>query len=213
MALDLVLFGNMCSGKTSVAQILSTEHKGAVVAAKEVVQRNLARASDEVRGLRARGFLLPDALVIEWIFAALDATPATGGPVILDGFPRTEPQARALLDSGRRPRRVVFLDFDLAVLKRRFGGRLLCEDCTMPASRAFTDFDGRCGLCRGTRLQPRPTDRPDYFEVKTGQFSTVSIQVLPALRAAGVPFAAIRDHTSFADLRAEVLTLMKPNGN
>ncbi len=213
MPIDCVLFGNMCSGKTSVAEILRHELEAQVVAAKEVIGRNVASADPEVRALRAKGFLLPDPLIIGWISAALESALATGRPVILDGFPRTAPQAEALLRDGPRPDRVVHLDVDLPVLRRRFESRLLCDGCPMPYSTRFTDFTRHCTYCGSRSFNPRPTDRPDYFEVKTGQFRTVSLEVLPVFRSAGLGFATVRDHDTLAGLRAEALSLARRHGN
>ena len=53
----------------------------------------------------------------------------------------------------------------------------------------------------------------DYFEVKTSQFKSVSMQVLPALRSAGLAFSSVGDHSTFAGLRAQVLALAERHGN
>jgi hypothetical protein len=77
----------------------------------------------------------------------------------------------------------------------------------MPSSKAFLDFDGRCLLCGGAAFAPRPTDRPDYMHVKTRQFESESMKVLPVLRAAGMKFFTVRDHARQGDLRVEVVGL------
>ena len=208
-----MLFGNMCSGKSSVAQILRNEAGCEVVSAKDVIERNADAAGEDVRRRRQGGFLLPDPLVTEWVFSALDSALATGRPVLLDGFPRTEPQARTVLASPHRPASVVFLDFDLPVLRRRFENRVLCVGCGMPHSLRFSDFEGQCVYCASRGFAPRPTDRPDYFEVKTGQFNAVSMEVVPALEAAGLAFLSLRDHATLAGLRAETLALVGRHGD
>jgi adenylate kinase len=204
VSLETILFGNMCSGKTSVAQILKNDAKVEVVSAKDLIERH---ARKDVAAQRARGELLPDGMMIEWVGEALKAALATGRAALLDGFPRTEAQARWLAQNHGRVGRVVHLDFDLAVLRRRFENRVLCAGCPMPYSRLFTDFAGVCACCGSREFRPRPTDRPDYFEVKTTQFRTVSLQVLPVLRAAGFAFASIGDHSTFAGLRSEARRL------
>ena len=83
----------------------------------------------------------------------------------------------------------------------------------MPYNTRFTDFDRRCAHCGGRSFSPRPTDRPDYFEVKTGQFRTVSLEVLPVFRSAGLDFATVRDHDTLAGLRAETLSLARRHGH
>jgi adenylate kinase family enzyme len=202
-----ILFGNMCSGKTSVGRFLAAARGHAVVSAKDAVAKNLATATDEVRALRAKGYLLPDPVITDWVLGAVASEVGSGRQVIVDGFPRTEAQARELVHRHGNASCVVFCDFPTAVLERRFLSRLLCADCDLPSNKAFLDFDGRCLLCGGTSFAPRPTDRPDYMEVKTRQFESESMKVLPVLRAAGMTFLSVRDQTRQRDLQREVTAL------
>ena len=203
----VILFGNMCSGKTSVGRFLAEGLGDAVVSAKDAIARNLASASAEVLALRATGHLLPDPVISGWVLGAVAEQVARGRRVILDGFPRTEGQARALLAAHGTESCVVHCDFTLPVLERRFVSRVLCSGCELPTSTAFEDFDARCALCGGSAFAPRPTDRPGYMAVKTAQYQSESLKVLPVLRAAGLRFHSTKDHTRLGELRAEVATL------
>ncbi|MFN7972027.1 MAG: nucleoside monophosphate kinase [Acidobacteriota bacterium] len=202
-----ILFGNMCSGKTTVGRLLAHGGDHVVVSAKDAVARNLAAAGDEVKALRAKGYLLPDPVITGWVMGAAEAEIAAGRKVILDGFPRTATQAQGLIDAHGSSAAVIDCACPPAVLLRRFAHRVLCEDCEMPCSRAFEDFDGTCPLCGSTRFAPRPTDRPDYLDVKTRQFDEVSSKVLPVLRGARMRVLPVSDHARFAALRATVSSL------
>lgn len=212
MGVELILFGDTCSGKTTVAQILKNEITHEVVSAKDVIARNLGTASSEVKALRSKGCLLPDDVIIRWIFGVIDERKNAGAKLILDGFPRTAAQARCLVELEGRAAKVVHLSFDLDTLKRRWAHRLLCRECDMPHSSLFSDFDGTCPHCRARALEPRPTDRPDYLDVKTAQFASVTAHALPVLRDAGMTFLSVGDHRSFAGLRAETLSRIGATG-
>lgn len=204
-----ILFGNMCSGKTTVGRLLAHGGGYVVVSAKDVIARNLATATDDVRALRAKGYLLPDPVITGWVMGAVEAEVTAGRRVILDGFPRTATQAQGLIDGHGTGSAVIDCACPPEVLRRRFANRVLCEGCEMPASRAFEDFDGTCPLCGGTRFARRPTDRPDYLDVKTRQFEELSSKVLPVLRGARMRVASVSDHARFAALRETVSSLAR----
>lgn len=195
----------MCSGKTTIGQILSNDAGYVVVTARDAILSNLESASDEVKALRDAGALLPDDLVVEWFFERVDAEMKKGKPIVLDGFPRTKVSAEQLIQEYDSLGKVVYLDFDFDTVKRRFDNRLLCDACEMPYSRLFSDFDYDCVYCGSQEFSPRPTDKPDYFKVKTSEFNSISLQLLPVLQSAGLEFISIGDHTRFAGLREEVL--------
>lgn len=207
MSLEYVLFGNMCSGKTTAAQVLKTHRDFVVVSAKEIIQNNLESAGPDVKQLREKGALLPDDIVIKWVFKEIQTWGARAGRLILDGFPRTRPQAEALLDRYGKIGRVLYLVFDIGTLERRFCGRFVCNDCDMPLSKSFSDFGGRCLNCGSNNIGPRPTDKPNYFSVKTAQFKSVSLKVLPVFEEAGSEFVGLHDHSSFGNLKEEILSI------
>jgi adenylate kinase family enzyme len=202
-----ILFGNMCSGKTTVGRLLAHGRAYAIVSAKDAVAKNLATATGEVKALRAKGYLLPDPVITGWVMGAAEAEVAAGRQVILDGFPRTAAQAQGLIDAHGAGAAVIDCACPPPVLLRRFANRVLCQDCEMPASRAFEDHEGKCPMCGSARLAPRPTDRPDYLEVKTRQFEEVSQKVLPVLRGARMRVLPVSDHARFSALRETVSSL------
>jgi adenylate kinase len=199
-----VMFGNMCAGKTSAARVLEHETGHVVVAVNKLVKRNLDAASEEVKARRAKGYLLPDDVVTGWVFDEVGRVTADDRTVILDGFPRTAAQAESLVARCTSAPRVVYPEVDMTILEQRYTNRLLCDACGMPYSKLFTDFDGSCVLCGGTSLSPRPTDRPDYFHVKTGQFEAESRGALPVLRGGGFEFLTLQHHDTIGGLLAEV---------
>jgi adenylate kinase len=106
-----------------------------------------------VRAVMARGELVSDDLMIEVVRARLERPDAAAG-FVLDGFPRTVPQAEALagLVAGRGPLTVVEIKVPEQELIRRLGARLVCRACGVNAAPEAAG-EGRCGRCGGELVQ------------------------------------------------------------
>jgi adenylate kinase len=111
--LDVLLLGVQGSGKGTQAKRIASEYGLAHIATGDILRRAMADGSElgrRVRPIYDRGDLVPDDLMIELIRERLQA-PDTQDGFILDGFPRTMPQAEALdtmLSEIERPLSVVF---------------------------------------------------------------------------------------------------------
>jgi len=127
-----------------------------------------ALAQETPLGLEARrymdaGALVPDGVVIGLIAERLREPDAERG-FILDGFPRTIPQAegldRLLKDLGQGLDRVVYFDVSEPELRRRLTGRRSCPGCqaTFHLVSAPPRVEGRCDRC-GSELVQREDDR------------------------------------------------------
>ena len=120
-----------------------------------------------------RGDLVPDDVIVGVIAARIDQHEAEDG-FILDGFPRTEPQAEALDaklgELGRRLSAAVLIDVDDEEVVRRLGGRRTC-----PNGHIFhVEFDppekeGVCDVC-GEPLLIRDDDKPEVIRNRLDQY-------------------------------------------
>jgi adenylate kinase len=169
----VLLAGPPGSGKGTQAAILSSE-----LGIPHVASGNLFRAAmdagtrfgEEVRGYIERGELVPDETTIAMVMDELSG-PAAARGAILDGFPRTVAQARALDEAlarqGEQVRRVLFIDVPPEELVSRVAGRWICPTCGTPYHEV-TDpprVPGRCDR-EGDPLEQRPDDRPDVFRAR-----------------------------------------------
>ena len=82
--------------------------------------------------------------------------------IILDGFPRTIPQAEALDSMGVDIQYVINIDVPDEVITKRMSGRRVCENCGRPyhIESLKPRVDGVCDDCNGTLVQ-RKDDHPD----------------------------------------------------
>ena len=162
--MNLIFLGAPGAGKGTQAQIVSERFGIPTVSTGNIIRAALQ--AETPMGLQAKSFieagrLVPDDVVIGIIRDRLAEDDCAGG-FILDGFPRTIPQAEALDAMGVRIDRVVDLEVPDETITRRLGGRRVCKAC---GSSYHLDFkrpktDGVCDVCGGP-LQQRRDDAPE----------------------------------------------------
>ena len=131
--MNLILIGAQGSGKGTQAQLLSEQLNLKPCASGELLRNAIARETPlgkEAKPYYDRGDLVPDELVIGMILEAMRSLDGASG-IILDGFPRTIPQAEALdaalAQQGKRIDCVVYLEVPRDVLLERLSGRYICR--------------------------------------------------------------------------------------
>jgi adenylate kinase len=180
----LVLMGPPGAGKGTAAQMLAERYQVPHVSSGDIFRGEVRRGTDLGRRIEkylGAGALVPDDITVEAVMGRLSESDAAAGWV-LDGFPRTEGQARALdraLDAqGRRLTAVVDLAVSEATIVQRMAGRRSCPACgrvyhvaNMPPRVA-----GKCDAC-GADLVVRKDDRPETVRarLKTYQAQTAPL--------------------------------------
>lgn len=99
--LNIILFGAPGSGKGTQSQLLIEKYKLQYIATGDMIRQEVANETEigKVAGdLIANGRLVPDEMVIEMIEKVLDSHIDNSNGFIFDGFPRTVPQAKALIE-------------------------------------------------------------------------------------------------------------------
>lgn len=111
-----------------------------------------------VKSYYDRGALIPDDVTIQMVLERLGQEDATGG-VLLDGFPRTLEQARALdaalAEQGKGIDKVLYIKVATDELLNRLGGRWMCRNCGTPyhVVSAPPKEAGKCDRCGGELYQ------------------------------------------------------------
>jgi adenylate kinase len=183
--MNLVLLGPPGSGKGTLAKLLSSEldvphiSTGDILREEAKLETSLGR---KVKPFMKKGELVPDEIILEVIKERIGKSDCRRG-FLLDGFPRTIPQALGLDDILENSDAGIdlVLKFDVSeerVLKR-LGGRLICPACgadfnlhTKPPQR-----DSICDRC-GSRLRQRPDDSREVIlnRLKVYQEQTMPIE-------------------------------------
>jgi adenylate kinase len=172
-----VLIGPPGAGKGTQAQLLSDALGLPHVASGDLFRSHIRDETplgrDAERYIKA-GSLVPDDLTVRMIEQRLLEPDAAAG-AILDGFPRTRPQAEAL-DAllARRAGRVagaLFIDVDRAILLRRLSGRWVCRASDDHVYHEETRPPREPGVCDidGAELYQRDDDLPATIEARMDQ--------------------------------------------
>ena len=107
---------------------------------------------------------VPDDVVIEMVKVRLTDDDCANG-FILDGFPRTVPQAKALDDMGKMIHKVIDIEVDDEDIKKRLSGRRVCEGCGTSYHVEYkpSKLEGKCNKCNGNTIQ-RQDDKPETVQ-------------------------------------------------
>ncbi len=167
--MNLILLGPPGCGKGTQAKRLEEWLSSVQLSTGDMLRAEvkrgtaIGRAADEE--MKA-GHLVPDEIIIGIIDARLDAGDCRQG-FLLDGFPRTLPQAEALdamlARKGLRLDRVVAIDVDDDDLVTRVSGRFSCAQCGAPYHDSFKrpQVDGVCDVCGSRAFNRRADDNAE----------------------------------------------------
>jgi adenylate kinase len=162
--MKLILLGAPGAGKGTQAEIISEKLGIPIIGTGNIIRSHMKRETP--LGLKAKSFveaggLVPDDLVIGMLGARFAEDDCKNG-FILDGFPRTVTQARALDKMGIVIDRVVEIEVSDRRIAARMSGRRVCKDCGSSYHLEYKPpvTEGRCDKC-AAELIVRPDDKPE----------------------------------------------------
>lgn len=162
--MKLILLGAPGAGKGTQAEVISAKLEVPAISTGNIIREALANGTE--MGLKAKSFidagqLVPDDVVIGIIKERLAKDDCANG-FILDGFPRTIPQAEALDSMGVTIDRVISIEVADENIVRRMSGRRVCKACGSSYHLEYKKpaKDGVCNACGGELVQ-RKDDHPD----------------------------------------------------
>ena len=172
----VVLLGAPGAGKGTQADLLAERLGIPHVSTGDLFRtavRDRSPIGLEARRYMERGQLVPDDITIQMLLDRLTAPDAAGG-VILDGFPRNRPQAKALeaalAERGSKVDRAVTIEVPTDELVRRLSGRWVCQD-SGHVYNENTNPPKAPGLCDldGSPLVQREDDKPETIRARLSQ--------------------------------------------
>ena len=129
--LNLILLGAPGAGKGTQAELISEKFAIPAISTGAIIREEIASGSElgaTVKSYTEKGSLVPDSVVIDIIKNRLAKDDCKNG-FILDGFPRTVPQAAALDEMGVEITDVVSIEVADESIMERMGGRRVCKKC------------------------------------------------------------------------------------
>jgi adenylate kinase len=168
--MNIILLGPPGAGKGTQSKYLEDHFQLKQLSTGDMLRHAVATGSPVgvvAKSYMEGGKLVPDDVVVGVISEAIEALPAGTAGFILDGFPRSLPQAEILDELLSRIRKnidaVIVVDVNDEVLVKRISGRFTCGSC----GEVFNDFfrlpkvEGVCDRCGGTSFKRRSDDNPD----------------------------------------------------
>jgi adenylate kinase len=175
--LNLILLGPPGSGKGTQGERLQEDFRLPYYATGDILRAAVRDGTDlgrEAKEYMDRGDLVPDEVIVG-VIAERVASPEAADGFILDGFPRTIPQAEALeakmSELDREVTAAVLFDVSDEEVVRRLGGR---RTCVKNGHVFHVEFDppkneGICDVC-GARLEVREDDKPEVIRHRLEQY-------------------------------------------
>lgn len=191
--MNLILLGPPGSGKGTQAQRLQESHGLVQLSTGEMLRAAVASGSElgkQAKKIIEAGKLVPDDIMVRMIAERINQPDCADG-FILDGFPRTTGQAKALdamLAEKKLPLDyVIEMKVDTKVLTDRITGRYSCAKCGAGYHDEFQkpEIEGKCDACGGTEFTRREDDNAETVRARLVAYEEQTAPLLPYYRKMG----------------------------
>jgi adenylate kinase len=192
--MNLILLGPPGAGKGTQAKRLEQKHGLVQLATGDMLRAAIASGSElgrRVKAIMDAGRLVSDDIIIGMIAERI-AQPDCAQGFILDGFPRTVPQAEALDamlgERGQKLDHIILMEVDEPVLIDRLSGRFTCGNCgaSYHERNHRPKVEGVCDICGSTNFVYRPDDRAETLKTRFEAYRNQTAPILPYYRAKGI---------------------------
>lgn len=216
--MNILLLGPPGAGKGTQAKRIEERYGLVQLSTGDMLRAE--RASGSALGREVQAIMDSGALVSDDIMIALIAqriAQLAGKGFILDGFPRTVPQAEALdrmlEKNGIAIAAVIELTVDEGILVNRISGRFSCKTCGASYHDRYhrPKRDGVCDVCGGTEFVRRPDDAAEPVKTRLAAYRAQTAPILPYYRAKGL----LRPVDGMADIDAvtqNIETILNQSG-
>ena len=205
--MNMILLGAPGAGKGTQGELISKKLQIPTISTGNMLReamKNETPLGKQVKKYMEEGSLVPDDVILS-IIAERITQPDCKNGFILDGVPRTLPQAEALDAKGIRIDHVVSLEVDDAEITNRMSGRRVCTQCGASYHIISNPpkTEGVCDLCGGT-VSVRKDDQPETVKHRLEVYHT-STEVLKTYYAGQGKLRLVYGNQPIEDTHRDIL--------
>ena len=209
--MNLILLGPPGAGKGTQAKMLEEKFGIAQISTGDMLRAEVKSGSEiglKAKGIMERGELVPDEVITAMLKARVSRPDCANG-FILDGFPRTAPQAASLdamlKESGLKLDHVIELKVDDAALVGRISGRYSCAKCGAGYHDTFKQpaKAGVCDSCGGAEFSRRTDDKAETVAARLEAYHRQTAPLLPYYAGQG-KLKAVDGMASMAEVAGQI---------
>ena len=191
--MNLILMGPPGAGKGTQSQRIEKSHGIVQLSTGDMLRAEVASGSDlgkEAKDVMESGGLVSDELIIAMISSRIDQDDCKKG-FILDGIPRTTPQAEALdamlTEKGLMIEHVIEMKVDDEAMVKRITGRFTCAECGAGYHDVFQKpkKEGVCDQCGGSEFTRRADDNAETVRARLQAYHEQTAPILSYYKEKG----------------------------
>jgi len=212
--MKIILLGAPGAGKGTQADMISKKHNIPKLSTGEMLRQEVTTGSDlglKIKDIMNSGQFVSDDIMIELIKHRIKQDDCKNG-FILDGFPRTTDQSKALrkmLLQLSDDTLVFNFKVDNDELIKRISGRFTCKDCGASYHKDYipTKVAGVCDSCGSKNFVYREDDKPEAVKVRIGVYNEKTAPLIDFYREIG-ELKEINGMGSIEEINAEVESII-----
>ncbi len=191
--MKIVMLGAPGAGKGTQAKLIAEEYNIPHISTGDIFRANIKNNTElgkKAKEYMDKGLLVPDELTCDLVVDRLSQDDAKNG-YVLDGFPRTIPQAEALTEALKKRNEAIDFALDVDVpdenIVKRMSGRRACINCgaTYHIIYAAPKKEGICDKC-GNELVLRDDDKPETVQKRLTVYHDQTQPLIEYYKNAGV---------------------------
>ncbi|MGC4018328.1 MAG: adenylate kinase [Muricomes sp.] len=191
--MKIIMLGAPGAGKGTQAKKIAAKYGVPHISTGDIFRANIKNGTElgqKAKTYMDQGLLVPDELVVDLVVDRVNQEDCASG-YVLDGFPRTIPQAealdKALAALGQKIDYAIDVEVPDENIVRRMSGRRACVDCgaTYHLEYAPTKVPGVCDICQGSLIL-RDDDKPETVEKRLGVYHEQTQPLINYYTSAGI---------------------------